>query len=211
MNKNICDSCLNFEGCIVPCNRKKQEMEKKQKTYVIKNDCNTQTVNTNINLCDHKVIPFNDCPHDEVELDLANKYEIVVRDGKTFIVRKKTQYPKTYEECCVLLGCKADDFFTDFSYNCCDVEISDYEDKIDDLLKSFRKLIYCRDAYWKIAGNWKPNLGEDFIYSIGTCYGSIEKRMVTGDSGILLFPTEEMRDAFFENFKDLIEECKELL
>ena len=25
------------------------------------------------------------------------------------------------------------------------------------------------------------------------------------------FPTEEMRDAFYENFKDLIEQCKELL
>ena len=27
----------------------------------------------------------------------------------------------------------------------------------------------------------------------------------------LAFPTEEMRDAFYENFKELIEECKELL
>ena len=28
---------------------------------------------------------------------------------------------------------------------------------------------------------------------------------------ILSFPTEEMRDAFYENFKDLIELCKEFL
>ena len=28
---------------------------------------------------------------------------------------------------------------------------------------------------------------------------------------ILAFPTKEMRDAFYENFKDLIEQCKELL
>lgn len=28
---------------------------------------------------------------------------------------------------------------------------------------------------------------------------------------ILAFPNKEIRDAFFENFKDLIEECKELL
>ena len=30
-------------------------------------------------------------------------------------------------------------------------------------------------------------------------------------NAILAFPTEEMRDAFYENFKDLIEQCKELL
>lgn len=28
---------------------------------------------------------------------------------------------------------------------------------------------------------------------------------------VLTFPTEEMRDIFYENFKDLIETCKELL
>jgi hypothetical protein len=28
---------------------------------------------------------------------------------------------------------------------------------------------------------------------------------------ILAFPTEEMRDEFYENFKYLIEQCKELL
>ena len=28
---------------------------------------------------------------------------------------------------------------------------------------------------------------------------------------ILAFPTKEMRDAFYENFEDLIENCKELL
>lgn len=27
----------------------------------------------------------------------------------------------------------------------------------------------------------------------------------------LAFPTAEMRDTFYENFKDLIEQCKELL
>jgi hypothetical protein len=48
------------------------------------------------------------------------------------------------------------------------------------------------------------------MYAIGTFNGTIEKSMVVG-GGILLFPTEEMRDAFYENFKDLIEKCKEFL
>ena len=36
---------------------------------------------------------------DEVELNLGD-YEIEVREGRTFAVKKKSKYPKTYVECC---------------------------------------------------------------------------------------------------------------
>jgi hypothetical protein len=39
----------------------------------------------------------------------------------------------------------------------------------------------------------------------------ISRHISTHIHFILAFPTEEMRDAFYENFKYLIEECKELL
>ena len=39
----------------------------------------------------------------------------------------------------------------------------------------------------------------------------INKGCFTYSSRVLVFPTEEMRDAFYNNFKDLIEQCKELL
>ena len=39
---------------------------------------------------------------DEVEI-ILNDYEIEVRDGKTFAVKKKPKYPTTYEECCDVL------------------------------------------------------------------------------------------------------------
>lgn len=137
----------------------------------------------------------------------------------------QSQYPTTYKECCEVLGCKADYFFTDFSCNNCDVEISDYENKIDDLLQNFRRLRYCRDAYWKIAGEqmgldepWSPDYIEEsheqgcpikyVIYYTGT---HITKGQKCTPSYILAFPTAEMRDAFYENFKDLIIECMELL
>lgn len=113
------------------------------------------------------------------------------------------KYPKTYEECCYALG------FND-RYDL-DKHISTHDSKYDLILRSFYMLLICRNAYYKIAGDWEPNFGETFIYAIGTCYGTVEKRMVSGGSGLLLFPTEEMRDAFYENFKEQIEECKELL
>ena len=50
-------------------------------------------------------------------------------------------------------------------------------------------------------------------YGIYTAANKVVKDFCgVGDvNTILTFPTEEMRDAFFENFKDLIEKCKELL
>ena len=133
---------------------------------------------------------------------------------------KYFEYPKTYEECCKVLGCKADYFFTDFSYDNSDVEISDYEDKIDDLLQNFRKLRYCRDAYWKIAGEqmglgkpWEPNWENENKYKYGLfrLKNIIYKDATCINPVLLIFPTFEMRDAFYENFKELIEICKELL
>ena len=118
------------------------------------------------------------------------------------IKKQKNDYPKTYKECINELD------IHEVVATCA------WEKEI----KALQTLLVCRDAYWKLYGEemglgkpWKPNFGEDFIYAIGTCYGTVEKQMVTGGSGILLFPTEEMRDAFYENFKEEIEKCKELL
>ena len=77
------------------------------------------------------------------------------------------------------------------------------------------KLLVCRDAYWKIAGEemglgktWEPRDANDrnIIRRVGD-----EMRKGYNISCVLEFPTVEMRDAFYENFKDLIEQCKELL
>ena len=82
------------------------------------------------------------------------------------------------------------------------------------------KLRICRNAYWKIAGEqiglgkpWEPDWkhGKDKFYCICTTEGEIVLGEWYIDNKILAFPTIEMRDAFYENFKDLIEECKELL
>lgn len=160
--------------------------------------------------------------------DLPDGYEFQDKDGNIIntsvikLVKKQFKYPKTYEECCEMLDCKANDFFTEFSCDGNDVEISDYENKIDDLLQNFRKLRYYRDAYWKISGEqmglgkpWEPNWEEnDGGYRY--CIRNLSNKIVLsnewlGENYILSFPTEEMRDAFYENFKDLIELCKELL
>ena len=110
---------------------------------------------------------------------------------------RKPQYPKTYEECCDIL---------ELSYTSCCVG---YE---EDLLDDFQKLLICRDAYWKLAGDWKPDWKDgNTKYIITFSQNKVYKDVSFIFNYILAFPTEEMLDAFYENFKNLIVQCKELL
>jgi hypothetical protein len=60
--------------------------------------------------------------------------------------------------------------------------------------------------------DWKYDMSKDeFSCAISYQYGCIEKNEIRHKNAILTFPTKEMRDTFYENFKDLIEQCKELL
>ena len=121
----------------------------------------------------------------------------------------KKEYPKTYEECCKVLG---------YSGNYDITLTTDVDNK---LFNALYKLKVCRDAYWKIAGeemglgkSWKPDLLNDNQdkFVLANWDDSIEKHDYrTNRNYILTFPTAEMRDAFYENFNELIEQCKELL
>jgi hypothetical protein len=90
-----------------------------------------------------------------------------------------------------------------------------------EVLIPLQKLIICRDAYWKIAGEqleldkpWEPDWTNpsEIKYCITNTEGNIAAKWAqTITNKILAFPTAEIRDAFYENFKELIEECKEFL
>lgn len=86
------------------------------------------------------------------------------------------------------------------------------------LIGALNRLLLARDAYWKIFGEqlchgkpWTPSSCQ-IVYGLSRINDKIEKiDDVFGCVMVLEFPSREMRDAFYENFKDLIEECKELL
>lgn len=150
-----------------------------------------------------------DMNEEQAELDITEEYEYVdemgnVIDTAKIIIRKrKPKYPTTYEECCDVLKIPNDERYIDI-----DVPL-DY----NKLLTAFTKLLICRDAYLKIAGDWKPDFkdGEQKKYCIFADMVNMSKGAWYFCNTILAFPIEEMRDAFYENFKDLIESCKELL
>lgn len=143
--------------------------------------------------------------YNKVELIIPDNWEFKELEGKIFGIRK--QYPRTYEECSKIL-----------QTSCTRVSAPGYREC---QISYFQELLICRDAYWKIAGeemglsgSWVPeNPAKHYIFVIDNFGGMIRKNEVVSKTvnRILFFPTKEMRDAFFENFKDLIENCKEFL
>ena len=130
----------------------------------------------------------------------------VINATKIVLEKKKKEYPKTYEECCKIMN------------YCCNPVATKTTHK-EELIRKFQFLLLYRDAYWKIAGDemglgkpWEPDWTDDNAkYSIYTIKGVLTKAISCYDGAIFVFPTAEMRDAFYENFKSEIEMCKELL
>ena len=143
------------------------------------------------------------CDLDEVEIVLGDKFELKTKDGKYYAVRKKPKkliYPTTYTECKNMIPKNVY-----YGYS---------------MFMTLQNLIICRDVYWQIYGKqtglgepWKPDWSNDdeTKFCIYTTQNIISLDIFGVDNKILAFPTEEMRDAFYENFKKEIEQCKELL
>lgn len=150
---------------------------------------------------------------EQIKIDIPKGYEIASIDANQVLLKKvESKYPKTYEECCKVLNISKSSTLYVESESKGTVTNCAYSCSLVHKLGNFRKLLICRDAYWKLAENWKPNWSDNNIKYIITI---AENKIYTDVSyifnSILSFPTEEMRDRFCENFKSLIEQCKELL
>lgn len=179
---------------------------------VVKKNNENKMKNVLAELLEHiKTTPKEELEREFEEIKEWSHVGPTVEEFMTFYecVNKKPKYPNNYEECVRIAK-----------------NIHGYDINIDapayrELLESFVKLLICRDAYWKIAGEqmgldepWESPLPSLFetVYCIRRKNNEIIKGAYRGGkSEILEFPTAEMRDAFYENFKDLIEKCKELL
>lgn len=130
------------------------------------------------------------------------------------IENKKKEYPKTYEECCKILDFCGEYFFTTYEDG---IHFPGEDNNIYQILKStsiLTKLLICRNAYWKIAGeemelgkSWEPDYNDFNKTSSMYC--------LCGKFGLsvinplqFVFPSKEMRDEFAENFKKDIDSCK---
>ena len=144
----------------------------------------------------------------------------IINATKIVLEKKEKMYPNTYKECCEILGVDPDNFLAITSCYEGEVETTDYELGLLSKFASLWGLRIRRDAYWKLAGEemglgkpWEPDWEDESLKYV-ILYNNGKIRVDTWNyiaNRILSFPTEEMRDAFYENFKELIERCKELL
>ena len=135
-------------------------------------------------------------------------YEFVDTDDTGVYLKPiKPKYPTTYEDCCKILNIRCEKNYAQ-GYKC-------------GLITKFQELFIARNVYWKIAGeemglgkSWEPSwqkTEERKFCIIRRSDNVVTKWETKTNARFLAFPTEDMRDAFYENFNDLIEECKELL
>ena len=172
------------------------------------NDCEKCGLICNSTRC----LFMDNCPHNKQRNIIEIPKDYILKDENGNVINatkialeKKKEYPKTYNECCEVLGYEPDED-----------EINCYQGH---LIESFVKLLICRDAYWKIAeeemgldGPWEPDWNDTSIkYCLERDFDAIDKNISNHKGRTFAFPTVEMRDAFYENFKELIESYKELL
>ena len=125
-------------------------------------------------------------------------YFVPIEDQDYYELAPDIELPKTFEECVSVLMREGGNRMSLEQMN------------------TFRKLIDARNAYWTIYGKenglekpWEPTT--ETVYCISRSNNVMKCSYRGGKSNVLEFPTEEMRDIFYENFKEEIEICKELL
>lgn len=126
----------------------------------------------------------------QIKIAIPVGYEFIgIDDNSQNIILEKIkseEFPRTPEECCDILGIAYANYCVRYA---------------EDLMDNFQQLLICRAAYWKIAG-WSSKVkGERFYINSLPPYLR----------DLLPMPTEDVRDTFYRNFKDLIEKCRELL
>lgn len=114
------------------------------------------------------------------------------RDWSTFKV--EPGFPTTYKKCNLFLNRN---------------EIKESNNKIETL----KCLIVCRNVWWKVDNDWKPNWSNNNEEK--STIALISNKICACESykshHILAFRTSTIRNKFLETFKDLIEECKEFI
>lgn len=139
----------------------------------------------------------------------SDKYDISIIDGKILLNKidltekeKDFIFPESYDEARKLLANKLGaDCNPNSEYFFANVNM----DKL-------AKLIACRNAYWSLYKDWKPNWKE-FSEKYIICILKDEVKLETtyNRNTILAFPTKLSRNTFYETFRNEIEELKELL
>lgn len=150
--------------------------------------------------------------------------EIEVPFGYKAVYDKETQkvevvcatLPKSWEEYCEHNSARRWRYFINEHSEIDEVvkrEIDMSTIQLREMAIAFRalmQLIQLRDCYRQ---GWTPDWEDDEQqkHSVATYFDQVCADTCTITKGVLSFQSEEIRDEFLENFKDLIEKAKELI
>lgn len=150
------------------------------------------------------------------EIIIPQGWEIdEVRGNKIILMESKKELPKTWGECIAKIR--------DLEYidrNCiykATLSAETASNHINNIpiglgkpMLALMQLLVCREVYRQ---GWKPDWtkGTENKYCIINNFNKIEPTYYSFVGRVLSFQSEEVRDKFLENFKDLIEEAKELI
>lgn len=151
-----------------------------------------------------------------IEIEVPDGKKAVWKDNKVVFEDIKPQLPKTWEECCELLG--EGEYINNESIICnyiphCATSKANENILPTDLGKpmlALCQLLVCREVYRQ---GWKPNWSDYKTkkWVIEYINDNIASMAYMQTSKVLSFQSKEIRDQFLENFRDLIEEAGDLI
>jgi hypothetical protein len=150
------------------------------------------------------------------EITIPDGYVIDHQEGNKIILKKKQYGPSSWEQCLTTL------FWRDINslcyinnksavcFNITRTTLSDNHNIIpveySKPILALMQLLLCYKTYVK---DWKPNWknNKQTKFSIDVVNDELYKENFLGSNHLLAFPCAEMRDEFFDNFKDLLKEA----
>lgn len=151
------------------------------------------------------------------EIIIPQGWEIdEVRGNKITLKESNKELPKTWEKCIVkikdleCIDTNGDIDEATFKFGIIYDHVNDIPKGLGKPMLALMQLLVCREVYRQ---GWKPNWkdGKEIKWSIECIEYRISSMICTYCSKVLSFQSEEIRDKFLENFKELIEEAKELI
>ena len=154
---------------------------------------------------------------EQKEIIIPQGWEIdKVKGNKIILKENKEKLPKTWEECCELLGegeyINNESIICNYTPHCGASKANEniLPTGLGKPMLALMQLLVCREVYRQ---GWKPNWTNrnENKYCIVKDSNEIKTPIHVFISRVLSFQSAEIRDKFLENFKDLIEEAKELI
>lgn len=144
------------------------------------------------------------------EVDSIKNDKVILVDkiegNKVILKAHKKEFPKTWEGCIAIL---VDNNRLDERTIAGDTPKLYVPKELSKPFKALSKLLVCREVY---RAGWSPDWNDtDDKYVIENYNNKPYKECYSNIARILSFQSKEVRDKFLENFRDLIEEAKELI